>query len=499
MAKATRPTSTSARMSEALLTMDVVDQIRRRESDLKMLGESSHDIDGLKARLRSIYESQGIDVTDAVLEAGIAAQREKRFVYSRPTGFKSWLAKGWINRGAIGKRCAKLAALTVVAIIGNLGISIVTEHLELKKIAGLNAQVDDAIAERRQLEIQLSKVSEGLAEAVARASSAENPNRLQHMSAQAEMAGRAAADRVTAALKAVDVPRLDRRDGRTWLVGMEGASLDGKEAIRPILGAARSELQAARDAVSQISKSTAGLVAGVVASARLDSANAAAIAADLPQEAEVIRKRELTRGDAALRSGEVSVAEAAAGRMERLGTEAAAIAAMTGKLADLQRQGLATGVEGADRDTFEAAVERARGLAHVETADKAGEALGEVERMVQTLGASYTYRVVNRPRVRSGVWRYNHDSPNARNYYLIVEAQDDSGAAVSLPIRSEEDGETREVTVFGVRVPEEAFNRVAADKKDNGVIENDVIGKKARGRIYPDYDIADAGGYITRW
>ncbi len=53
--------------------------------------------------------------------------------------------------------------------------------------------------------------------------------------------------------------------------------------------------------------------------------------------------------------------------------------------------------------------------------------------------------------------------------------------------------------MFAVRVPEATYNRVAADKQDNGIIEDDQIGSKPRGSLSPRFRMPTTGGYITQW
>jgi hypothetical protein len=91
------------------------------------------------------------------------------------------------------------------------------------------------------------------------------------------------------------------------------------------------------------------------------------------------------------------------------------------------------------------------------------------------------------------------DNPNAQNFYLIVEAVAPSGRALSLPIESEEDGRTRLVSSWGLRVDEETFNRVAADQRDDGIIQQNVVGEKHRGELDPQYSVATTGAAITDW
>lgn len=116
-----------------------------------------------------------------------------------------------------------------------------------------------------------------------------------------------------------------------------------------------------------------------------------------------------------------------------------------------------------------------------------------------SLQGSYEIRIVSRPNAVSGVWRVPEVNANARNYYLIVEAVTPTGQISAVPIRSEEDGKTRSVTIWGVRVSESTFEAVAADKRDDGIIQGDVIGMKAVGRVEPDYLIDTTGATITEW
>jgi hypothetical protein len=82
---------------------------------------------------------------------------------------------------------------------------------------------------------------------------------------------------------------------------------------------------------------------------------------------------------------------------------------------------------------------------------------------------------------------------------LIVEAIAPNGAALELPIVSEEDGRTKRVRKWGLRVDESTFNKVAADKRDDGIIQQDVVGVKRRGELQTQYSVATTGAAITAW
>ena len=116
------------------------------------------------------------------------------------------------------------------------------------------------------------------------------------------------------------------------------------------------------------------------------------------------------------------------------------------------------------------------------------------------LSQRYTLRVVSRPGEYSGVFRINDEGGSeVRNYYLIVEGITPSGETAKVLINSEEDQKSRRTSIWGVRVPETVFNVIAADKKDDQIIQNSIIGEKRQGYLKPDYKIDTSGGLILDW
>ena len=102
-------------LDELMLAMDVVDTLRHHEEvALRELAQDGRD-DVLKERLRSLYESQGLTVSDRILEEGIVALKESRFTYEQTkAGFSRTLAGMWIERGRIGAGLAVLVLLVCV-------------------------------------------------------------------------------------------------------------------------------------------------------------------------------------------------------------------------------------------------------------------------------------------------------------------------------------------------------------------------------------------------
>ena len=134
-----------------------------------------------------------------------------------------------------------------------------------------------------------------------------------------------------------------------------------------------------------------------------------------------------------------------------------------------------------------------------ENHDEARSAVEELELMLVQLKSAYKLRVVQQRGERSGVWRIPDANTGARNYYLVIEAVDSRGKVLSLPITSEESGKTKIVSKWGVRVEESTYQRVGADKKDDGIIQNRAVGQKERGQIHPKYSVNTNGAAITDW
>jgi len=149
----------------------------------------------------------------------------------------------------------------------------------------------------------------------------------------------------------------------------------------------------------------------------------------------------------------------------------------------------------------EAEAIRTRGKNEAAEGDRAGAeaALADLTRMRDTLRQEYTIRVVNRPGEQSGIWTIPEVNTEATNYYLVVEAFDGDGNALTLPIVNEENGQTESVQKWAVRVPESVYTSVAADKGDDGIIQRNVVGLKQYGFLEVDFAIPVSGGAITRW
>jgi hypothetical protein len=107
----------------------------------------------------------------------------------------------------------------------------------------------------------------------------------------------------------------------------------------------------------------------------------------------------------------------------------------------------------------------------------AEEAIASLKALRAHLEQEYSLRIVSRPDEASGVWREPELNPEARNYYIMVY----------------------HVSKWGLRVDESVYQQIAADKQDDGIIQNHDFGLKRRGQLAPEYAMPTTGAAITAW
>jgi hypothetical protein len=120
----------------------------------------------------------------------------------------------------------------------------------------------------------------------------------------------------------------------------------------------------------------------------------------------------------------------------------------------------------------------------------------------------YAVNVVSGAGHKSAVDRYftDRDGRRVSGYYLIVEAKRPDGTLVSRRVHNAETGRDEEVTTWAERVPKEVYDRLAHDKRSDGVLDETAFAIKRRG--FTDEQITMPGadgrplsrlGQITKW
>lgn len=134
----------AAPLDDVMLAMDVVDTLRHRQAWVSKELRAGERDTALFERLRQVYAAQGIAVTDAILQEGVEALRDERFVYRPPrsSGATRW-ATLYVRRGRWLRR---LGALLVVAALLAVGWYATVRAPERALARNLDAALEDVLA-----------------------------------------------------------------------------------------------------------------------------------------------------------------------------------------------------------------------------------------------------------------------------------------------------------------------------------------------------------------
>ncbi|MBY0332578.1 MAG: hypothetical protein K2X49_18140 [Acetobacteraceae bacterium] len=139
-------------LDETMLAMDVVDTLRHAETLVARELSAEDRAASLKARLREIYASQGIEVPDHILEQGVARIAESRFTYQpAPPGLQRSLATLWVTRARWGRVTAAVLGLLVLVAGGWwFGIERPAERARIAEQQELREGLPRALAAERE-------------------------------------------------------------------------------------------------------------------------------------------------------------------------------------------------------------------------------------------------------------------------------------------------------------------------------------------------------------
>lgn len=186
--------------------------------------------------------------------------------------------------------------------------------------------------------------------------------------------------------------------------------------------------------------------------------------------------------------------------------------------ADLDRQLIEAEhvAEAIERISIEpAATEEAQRLAAIAvTARKEGDgkkvaaATKDLRALQAELERQYAVLIVNAPGEQSATERLWTDDDGTRTsgYFVFVDAQDEQGNPVQVPIRNRETDRTEVVSRWGEQVPKKVFDRLQRDKQKDGVLDERMFGAKPRGTREFKVELQGADdqpierrGQITSW
>ncbi len=472
-------------LDRVMLAMDVVDTLRHQRALVEAELDDDRRQRKFVTRVQAIYESQGIEVPAAIIEEGVQALREDRFVYEPPVrNFALRLAEIYVERGKWAKRAS------IVLLAGLMiwtAIALPLHYRDLGLIEGYQSLLVQTEANSQSLSIQADELDQQVEVAGNEEDSAAAAQLLANASESIRL-GRA----VLTELR----PRIDEMPDSEQYIDDRLLTDERLRAISKQLKEADLALGVARgllDAVEQLRSLQLRMAAAMrrLEGVSLSATETRAIDSAKSSIETAIAAGEGKAGEAALRTltSRIDGIHAARQRESQIREKFASLATV---LTDVTIEAAASRDLASLRSSIEASLS---------TGDweRAGQTLATLSALVAELDSAYELRIVSRRNDRSGVWRHPNNDRSVRNFYIIVEAIDSDGRRMKLPILSEEDQSTRRVRKFGIRVPESVYEQVKADKLDNGLIDNVLFGTKRRGARDAEYRFPVAGGHITKW
>jgi hypothetical protein len=132
----------------------------------------------------------------------------------------------------------------------------------------------------------------------------------------------------------------------------------------------------------------------------------------------------------------------------------------------------------------------------------------QLSNLEERLREEYTVAVVSTSGTKSAIDRYITDESGQRvsGYYLIVEARSPDGKVLSRRIHNNESGQDDEVNVWAERVPKEVYDRLAKDKREDGILNENIFATKRVGFAKEEIRMNGSDGQplsrmgqITKW
>ncbi len=135
------------------------------------------------------------------------------------------------------------------------------------------------------------------------------------------------------------------------------------------------------------------------------------------------------------------------------------------------------------------------GRTALERGDREGasRALDALRALRDDLPKAYVLRIVGE------VTRPRRTALHLRDHYLVAEARAPDGGPVEVTVTPEEEREPRRLSRFAVKVPEDVYIAVERDRRDDGILQNDLLAEKRAGEPDPAYRLPVSGGVLARW
>jgi hypothetical protein len=469
-------------LEETLLTMDIVDSLRHEQAWLDGHAGIEEKMSAMKDKLSRIYQQQGITVTDEILEAGVKAKLDNRFVHAPKESIGATFVSIYVNRlkwflaflSGVGVALISYFAYWLIAVLP-LIYSLQDINNEIASLSTeRNSIVSAAIEAQRTIKL-IPEPTGRIVPTVLRLISESNSELDESL-----RISRAIPDPLAQPLT------LDSYKKTGSLI--ESRVKESFATLEPLMGRIASSKDKISDATNiyilnnELTDLNDQLKNGNYSAnfkGRLQSTSSAALTSLIAADIKSARQR-ITSLASDLASYEQLIS---------MSTEAK----------DLRDLGVNESLDDKSKSVILTQYNLVSSALAESNLSVAQQTMADLRSSVENLLQAYSIRIVSGSNVKSGVWRYPNNNQSSKNYYLIVEAINLAGRPIRLPIQNEETGKYERVTSWGVRVDKSQYEKVKADKIDNGLIDNPKAGEKIRGESNQRWAFSVPGGYITSW
>lgn len=471
----------TATLTDQMGAMTLVDDLRHRQMVVQEHLDLPKRREEVAKRIREYYQSQNISFDEALVEQGVRAYFDRRLTFERPkTGNLSrLLAVAYIRRSRwmvpVG------AGLLALSVAGAAGYQIMQAR-DADQTKAVETSASIASHERTAVQSELRQQQEKLVELQKLLSATPLPAGSRMLTPLGDSLAKA---------KALSAPAIPSQ-----------VTTMSREADRVQIIDAGGQLDQAKTVLKGTSATLAEVESLIGVNDRFANEIKAPAYLDVRDNFPILRDAE-RRARQAIASADqngVKAAGDAVTQLIALTGDAARVANLTKELRAAIAQFSSMGLS---RDEMsQVAVLALAGEAAIKALDgkSAQDAVDRLNDLARYAEIPLTVTIVDRTGVKSGVERRYKES-GGKSWFLVAEALDPSGRAVEIPVTSAESGVTRQARVFGVRVSQEEYEKVKADKKSDGHIDERQLGAKPAKSLTIRYGrgIADKPDLILEW
>lgn len=454
----------SVPLSEQLGAMALVDQLRHQQMQVQEHLNLPQRRAEVAARIRSYYQSHGIDYDDALIEQGVRDFFARRLSFEAPP--QSSAARLISTLLLHRKKGVRILQVIAIALIAVQCTRVVSDTAKTSKVQD-NVSAYGYSATR--LSSSLASLEARLATLQQSVAATGEPAAMRLLGNAAGLIAQARellthpplpqlidSDNRDRVQQAVDTYDKNRKSADIVMGHGEQALIDAEGVL-----AARKRLQT----VTQDPAYSEGVKRYPVLAQQAGVADLAISAADTKGIA--LAKREVTELEY---------------QLERIQQ----VQPLIRQLADMDQRIRAMRLPPADLRLVNAQSAQISSALQKLDVSQAERYLSSLDSLLDFAEPSLELRVVDRAGVKSGVERcyddalcgQGGDSLQGKSWYLVVEAVDAAGNAIAAPVTSSETGESRWASYFGVRVSQAEYLKIKEDKISDGHIDDRDMGTK---------------------